>query len=151
MTAFSGLFKLKTKQDLLEKLRHDHDRLKKSPLDSSAAFDFCVTAYHMLDWHYPSDSKQRRQVECDNIILQVLSHLANGSKHFQATDPRHVSVKDTSVQEGAFDSNAFDPEIVDVGELRIELDGKAAQHFGASSIGVLRLAEEAVRFWENYP
>jgi hypothetical protein len=30
MTAFSGLFELQTAQHLLEKLRHDHDRLKRS-------------------------------------------------------------------------------------------------------------------------
>ena len=49
---FEGFFELQTAQDLLAKLRHDFDRLKKSPMDSYAAFDFFVTAYHMLEWGY---------------------------------------------------------------------------------------------------
>jgi hypothetical protein len=150
MTSFSGLFKLQTTQDLLEKLRHDHHRLKRSPLDSYAAFDFCVTAYHLLDWQHPSDSKKRSQVERDNIILQVLSHLANGSKHFQATRSKHISVKGTKVQQGGFDSNVFDSGVFDVGELRIELQGEAAKYFGAPSIGVLRLADDTLSFWGSY-
>lgn len=92
-----GFFNLQTPQDLLQKLRHDFGRLKESPLDSYAAFDFLVTAYHMLEWRYPgkSNNAKRRQMERDgkSKLLWVCSHLANGSKHFQAT--RRDAVKDT--------------------------------------------------------
>ena len=112
-----GFFDLQTPQDLLRKLRHDSDRVKKSPMDSYAAFDLFVTAYHMLDWVHPGDSNKatRKQMESDNNILRVVSHLANGSKHFQVT--RHHVVKETIIHEGAFDPNVFDSNAFDVGDV----------------------------------
>ena len=89
----------------------------------------------------------RKQMESNSELLQVLSHLANGSKHFHAT--RHVAVKAATVEHGGFDPNGFDSSAFDVGELRIELDGNAAIKFGPS-IGVLELADMALRFWEGY-
>jgi hypothetical protein len=149
MTRFKGFFELQSPQDLLRKLGHDSDRVKKSPMDSYAAFDLFVTAYHMLDWLHPGDSNKatRKQMESDNNILQVVSHLANGSKHFQVT--RHHAVKETIIHEGAFDPNVFGSNAFDVGELRVELDGDAAREFGAST-GVLELAAKALRFWEEH-
>jgi hypothetical protein len=144
-----GFFNLQTPQDLLQKLRHDFGRLRESPVDSYAAFDFFVTAYHILDWLHPGDSNNttRKQMERGSNLLQVISHLANGSKHFHVT--RHYVVKDTIVKVGAFDPAAFDPDSFDVGELRVELDGDAAREFG-TSIGVLELADKALHFWEKY-
>ena len=52
MNKFKGFFELQTAQDLLRKLRHDSQRVKQSPMDSYAAFDFFVTAHHMLEWRY---------------------------------------------------------------------------------------------------
>ena len=147
-STFQGLFDLQSQRDLLKKLRHDYDRVKKSPLDSYATFDFFVTAYHMLDWLHPGDNAKRKQMESNSALLQVISHLANGSKHFKATHPQHVSVKDTRVNRGAFDP-AFDSNALDVSELRVELDGQAAIKFGPS-IGVLKLADMALSFWEGY-
>lgn len=150
-----GFFDLQTPLDLLRKLRHDFGRLKESPLDSYAAFDFFVTAFHMLEWRHPDNAKRRqmerdsRQTERDSKskLLWICSHLANGSKHFQAT--RRDAVKDTAVHQGAFDPIAFDSNAFDVGELRVELDGKASREFGAS-IGVLELASKALHFWEEH-
>ena len=149
-----GFFDLQTPLDLLRKLRHDFSRLKESPVDSYAAFDFFVTAYHMLEWRHP-DNAQRRQMERDSRqtereskskLLWVCSHLANGAKHFQAI--KHDAAKDTIVHQGAFDS-AFDSNAFDVVELRIELDGEAAREFGRS-IGVLEFADKALHFWEEH-
>lgn len=141
-----GFFDLQTPVDLLQKLRHDFGRLKESPVDSYTAFDFFVTAYHMLEWRHPDNAK-RRQMERDgkSKLLWVCSHLANGSKHFQAT--RRDAVKDTIVHEGPFD-DAF-ADAFDVSELRVELDGEAACEFGPS-IGVLPLADKVVHFWEAH-
>ena len=145
-----GFFELQTPQDLLQKLRQDFGRLKESPVDSYAAFDFFVTAYHMLDWRYPgkSNNAKRRQMERDgkSKLLWVCSHLANGSKHFQAT--RREAVNDTIVHQGPFDPNAFDSNAFDVVELRVKLDGEAARQFG-DSIAVLELAGKARHFWEG--
>ena len=44
-----GFFSLKTPHDLLTKLEADRDRIEADPLDVYAAFDFCVTAWHLVD------------------------------------------------------------------------------------------------------
>ncbi len=49
-----GLFSLKTPADLREKLRRDLAKLLDAPLDADAAFNFFITAEHMLDWVYPN-------------------------------------------------------------------------------------------------
>jgi hypothetical protein len=151
MTKFKGFFELQTPQDLLQKLRHDFKRLGKSPMDSFAAFDFFVTAHHMPEWLHPgkSNKSKREQLESNSNLLQTVSHLANGAKHFQATHKQHASVKDATVTQGAFDAAAFSPDAFDVGELRVELDGDAAREFG-SSIAVLELADKVLHFWEGH-
>jgi hypothetical protein len=133
MAKFKGFFELQTPQDLLRKLRHDFSRLKESPADSYAAFDFFLTAHHMLEWLHPGESNKgkRARMERNNHLLRTSSHLANGAKHFQATRKQHDSVKDAIVVQGAFDSTAFDSNAFDVGELQIELDGDAARECGA--------------------
>ena len=145
-----AFFDLQTPQDLLRKLRHDFGRLKESPVDSYAAFDFFVTAYHMLEWRYRDRNKAEERTQTyekkENWFLPVCRQLANGAKHFQAGGG---AVKDTIVHQGAFDPAAFDPDSFDVGELRVELDGEAAREFGAS-IGVLELADKALHFWEEH-
>jgi hypothetical protein len=143
MPMVEGFFELQTAKDLLRKLQHDSDRLKKSPVDSHAAFDFFVTAYHMLEWKYPNGDG-RTQTYLENWF-QVCRHLANGAKHFQAV--RGNSVKNTLVHKGAFDQNAFS-HAFDVSELRVELDGEAAREFGPS-IGVLELADKVLHFWQE--
>jgi hypothetical protein len=144
-----GFFDLQTPQDLLQKLRRDFGRLKESPVDSYAAFDFFVTAYHMLEWRYRDRNKPDERTQTykkkENWFLPVCRQLANGAKHFQASGG---SVKDTNVHDGAFDE-AFDSHAFDVSELRVELDWEAAREFGPS-IGVLKLAEKVLHFWEEH-
>ena len=59
-TNLKGLGSLKTPLDLLQKIRHDFERLRKNPSDSYVAFDFFVSSYHMLDWLHqnPNDPKK---------------------------------------------------------------------------------------------
>jgi len=149
MSSFRGLFELQSPQDLLEKLHHDYARLQQSPLDQYAAFDFFVTAEHMLDWLYPNDSQKRKNVRDQSVLLQVCSHIANGSKHFVASDKRHVSVKDARKNEGAFQRDAFQPDAFDVPRLQIDLQGKAAQELG-ECIDTFELAGKVLNFWKNY-
>lgn len=93
--------------------------------------------------------KKRTDLRNSNILLKVCSHIANGSKHFKATEPRHKSVSGTSLEEGIFDTAIFDPEIFDVAHLEIYLDGDAAKQLG-SSIEVVELAGRILKFWENH-
>jgi len=82
---FKGFATLQSAGDLLQKIRHDHERLRSAPEDVYAAFDFFVSAYHMLDWLHPNEAAARKAEEEGNVLLQVCSHIANGAKHFQAT------------------------------------------------------------------
>jgi hypothetical protein len=145
MSKFSGCFELKTPQDLFRKLEADLVRIKAEPLNPYPVFDFFVTAYHMLDWVYPTSPAQRKKQEQSTVILQVCSHLANGSKHFEATKPHHISVTDTEHHHGAF-SNAFSPAF-DISCLRVHLDGAAAKEFGDSVVAT-QLAEKVLAYWK---
>jgi hypothetical protein len=78
-----GFFELKTSKDLLRKIEHEYDDLETHPTESYAAFNFMVTAYHIVDWLYPNDSSKRKTLIDNTLLLQVASHLANGAKHFR--------------------------------------------------------------------
>src|SRR5215210_3209748 len=95
MTGFKGLFELQTPQDLLQKLQHDYQRLKDDPLNPYPAFDFFVTAEHMLEWVHPgyANKQPRTNLRKSNVLLQVCSHIANGSKHFEVEAPHHKQHK----------------------------------------------------------
>lgn len=125
-------------RDLFKKLERDYHRLQENPLDQGAAFDFLVTAYHMLEWAYTGHSAKRSTMEKDTILLKVASQLANGAKHFH----RYGETR-WRFQVGAFQSDAFD-----IGRLEIRLEGDAAAELG-DSIGALPLAEKLLHFWRK--
>jgi hypothetical protein len=102
----------------------------------------------MLDWLYPNDSQKRKDLRDKNVVLQVCSHIANGSKHFVASDKRHVYVKDARKHEGAFQRDAFQSDAFEVPRLQIDLQGKAAQVLG-ESIDAFELAGKLLDFWKN--
>lgn len=82
-----GFLYLRTPHHLLKKLEWEYENLQANPGDAWAAFNFFVTAEHMPDWC--------GCVPCKNVepLLQVCSHIANGAKHFNLTNPKHKSVK----------------------------------------------------------
>src|SRR4051794_7798333 len=92
--SYKGFASLETPRELLRKVQHDFERLQANPADSYAAFDFFVTAYHLLEWLHPGDPIAMGAEEKRTPLLQVCSHLANGAKHFEAKDKRHQSVHD---------------------------------------------------------
>jgi hypothetical protein len=147
---FKGFFELLTVKDLFAKLERDFVRVQSSPVDVDAAFDFFVTAYHILDWLHPGveNNLKREEIEKNSVLLQVASHLANGSKHFEATARKHKSVEKTVSRPGAFQPGAFQPDAFDVGELVIHLEGDAAVHLGRST-NVVELATRLVDFWRQ--
>jgi hypothetical protein len=87
-------------------------------------------------------------MEKNTILLQVACHLANGAKHFYTTHPRHKSVTDCEKRAGAFQSEAFQSDAFDVGDLEVHLEGDAATHLGKSG-AVLSLAEKLLHFWRR--
>ena len=94
MSNFKGFAELRDPRDLVQKLEYDLDRIRKSPKDQYAAFDFFVTAEHIVDWIHPNDRKEREAVRSSSSLLRITSHLANGVKHFEAKAKHHKSVSD---------------------------------------------------------
>ncbi len=144
---FKGFGSLKSPPDLLRKIQHDFQRLRVAPADTYAAFDFFVSAYHLLDWLHPNDEAGRFAEENSQPLLQVCSHIANGAKHFEATKARHKSVQDVVAQRGKFFGGPFFGGDF-FSTLTIHLDGQAASLWG-TEIAAVDLASVVLKFWES--
>ena len=145
-----GIGRLQTPDDLLGKLRHDLQRLRGAPGDSFAAYDFFVTAEHMLDWVLPghANDAKRSQLRSSNVLLGIVSHVANGSKHFVVESPRHQSVQHCNVAPSSsigLSTSAGSG----IERVFVSLEGPAILQFGPT-MGADDLAERIVRFWESY-
>ena len=173
-------FALTTPEDLLEKLEREFDRfLRASQPDSDDhthqsdyAFNFCVTAYHMIDWVWEYEHRVNgvnrpyghsnryelaEEVCDDHEAVAVCRDIANGSKHF-ATDPdRDSRLQSTEVRltnnsgMGAPGDTPFGPpglrSFAGTGVLREELwinleDGDQRK---AESV-----FKEALSFWQQF-
>ena len=110
MSTLNGVFSLRTPRDLREKLEADFVRLSVAdPLMQAAhyaAFDFFVCAEHLADWlaHASGATVSSCRKYPDGALV---SHIANGAKHFSVNSNRHSSVSDTSVHVGGFQPSAF--------------------------------------------
>jgi len=146
-----GIGQLDTPQHLLAKLKHDLERVQADPSDTYAAFDFFVTAEHMLDWVLPGyQNKHARSALRDSSpLLQAVSHIANGSKHLVAEAKHHQYVRYVDAPAGAFDSKAFDPHAFETDALFVTFDGAVAMVLGSEML-VFDLAEKTYLFWDDY-
>jgi hypothetical protein len=147
MANFRGFGELQSPRDLLIKLRHDLERMESSPQDQYAAFDFFVTAEHIVDWLHPSDQdhKRRNALRSKTPLLRITSQIANGAKHFEARNKRHKSVvgieKDRYVEAGyTEDGYVAEP-------LLIRLTEQEASDFGQPAIEAIWLARRVLECW----
>ena len=90
-----GIFALRSADDLFAKLEADAERVRANPLDSHSAFDFCVTAWHLVEWRFPGDVEAQSQVCLRHPVLRICEHLAVGAKHFEPQNPKLTSVAET--------------------------------------------------------
>ena len=137
-------------QDLLTKLQSDLAKLRDRPADAYLAYNLFVTAEHMLDWVWPGNpggaaALEREKVRQSEALLQVVSHLATGAKHFQPNPKKHHSVK--TIEAGSYGVGPYGAGPYG-GDLLIQLDGVAAKTLG-SSVSVLDLATKVVDYWTN--
>ena len=93
----TGLFQLQTPRDMFAKLKHNHGRLANDPNNAYIAFDFFVTAEHLLDWLYPGVAGRSHRSAARNseiLVCEVVSHLATGAKHMipETRDTRQSNV-----------------------------------------------------------
>ena len=98
MSQLNGFFSLRTPKDLLAKLEADYDRLRDaiptSVVAQYAAFDFFVTAEHLVDWQSNAAGgslKSHRAYPDGALVWDV----ASGAKHFRLVDPKHTTVSYT--------------------------------------------------------
>jgi hypothetical protein len=160
MPTMKGIGSLQSERDLLAKLQHDLDRMRKDPTDVFAAFDFFVTAYHMLDWVvplppkkdpvYPVEKARQDAIVAREPRLQIAGHLANSAKHFSAD--RWGQVSATFEIGGHFHPNYWakghwaghfpEPRLV----IRLSAAG-AALFNGETELNALDTAEKLYAFW----
>lgn len=145
MAAFSGFGELRTPRDLVRKLEHDLRRMEESPEDQFAAFDFFVTAEHIVDWLHPNGKAERNALRSHNALLRVTSHVANGAKHFAATAKCHRSVanlkKSRYAEPGYFEEGYVAEPLV------VHLTTDEAREIGSGSIEAVALAQRVLEYW----
>lgn len=146
MTTLDGIFHLRTPRDLREKLEADFARLSGASPSSQAAqyaaFDFFVCAEHLAEWqsHTTGSSVTSLRQYPDGPLV---SHIANGAKHFTVKDKRHSTVSDTSVVFGGFQSNAFQSNAFASGaSLVVELENGRVED-------VLAVADRVRQHWRT--
>jgi hypothetical protein len=143
-----GFVELATIQDYCKKLKFDYNQLKADNLNQYKAFNFFITAHHLLDWLFPDKEKNNtiRKRIVDEIIFKVCSHIANGIKHFEVNPKRHSSVNKIEkvgyVQAGYVEAGYVKETIY------ITLENKAREIFG-NTIEIEYLAEEIIEFWKK--
>ena len=84
----------------------------------------------------------------EHAILRVVSHLANGAKHFEVSDKRHRSIlateTDRYVEEGYNAPGYFEEPLI------INLAPDEERELGASVIDVLALGRMVLDFWRPH-
>ena len=146
-TNHKGFGNLQSASDLLVKLEHDLSRVKKSADDAYAAFDFFVTAEHMIDWLYPTDHIEQKRLRKEVRLLEIVSHLANGNKHFQALAKNHTSVEEVKEVKGGFAPKAFSTRAFDIGSFKFA--GINIELNDGTYIHVIELAENVYEYWKK--
>ena len=152
-----GIFELSKPTDLLKKLHHEFEQLRKEPDNTYVAFNFFVTAEHILDWLYPkkANKKKREKLRDSSVLLQICSHIASGSKHFEVEDRHHQSVFGTDHvggywAKGYFPKGYFPSGYFPESNLIIRLQGNAKKQL-EESISAIKLATMVVEFWDKNP
>lgn len=135
-------FELKTPQDLFRKLEGDFAELEASYQDTRSAFNFFVTAEHLPDW------LNQRPLVHKTPLLRIVSHLANGAKHFEIDGDRHSSVE-SGEKERYFAEDYCEPGYVEE-PLTIHLTQEEAVEFGMTTIDALALGRMVLDFWRPY-
>ncbi len=150
----SEWFVFRTAADLLAKLERDFVKLRTNPLDADLAFNYFLTAEHLLDWQFPGQTGKEKRTEArrNEVMLQVTSHLASGMKHLRVEAKHHQAVRATGRSSGLFPAGYWPPGYFPPGfhgeHLYVQLDGEAARLLG-KQVGVVVLAEKVLALWRE--
>ena len=145
MSELKGLFSLRTPENLADKLAADFARLCAADAASVeaqyAAFDFFVTAEHLPDWlsHSTGGSLTSHRAYPEGPLV---SHIANGAKHFRVDTTRHTTAKDTRSTPGAFQANAFQQSAFQTSRLVVDLED-------GTTVDVVDVAGNVLNHWRT--
>lgn len=164
-STMKGMLALTTPQDLFSKLQHDLHRLEADPNDRYAAFDFFVTAYHLLGWLHPDSlpkdavrdqaaAEAKATLMASQPLLFVAGHIANGSKHHTVHAAKWRHVAGFAARIPTFGNFLWVPRAWAQGawadtRLVIELTGEAATLCGFRFIEARSAARKLLSFWEQ--
>lgn len=162
-----GLGSLNTPRALFNKLGHDRGRLEADPADEYAAFDFFVTAYHMLEWVHPNGARndagqasKRRLIMNKERLLTIAAELANGVKHFERFSYSGVVNVETAGgywprgywPRGYWPAGYWPRGFRKEPKLIIKLSTAEARFFGnAPSLVAVDAARKLCAFWKTEP
>lgn len=148
MSDFQGFGELKNPNDLLVKLSHDFKRMEESPQDQYAAFDFFVTAEHIVDWISPDKRAKREEIRSSSAILRITSHIANGAKHFEAKAKHHQSV--TGIKKDRYVTPGYVAEGYFVEPLLVTLTEEEAKILSQKTVvDASWLAQQVLDYWSK--
>ena len=136
------IFELKTSADLFRKAEADLAQLELSNQDSYTAFNFFVTAHHLSDWLKKPDFVKK------NCVLRIVSHLANGAKHFEISEKRHKSILGTETDNYA-EKDYFEQDYAEK-RILIKLSSEEASELEMSEIDAVTLGKKVVEFWRAH-
>jgi hypothetical protein len=146
-----GIFGLSTHLDLMKKLECEYEQLTAKPNDAYRAYNFFLTAWHLVEWKYPnpSDTPVRNQLRAQTPLLQICEHLAVGAKHFEPRSPDLDAVA-SSKKSGVWADGVWAPNVWgdDVWKtwLTVSLSGDAQRMYG-DHIRVEELAGKVIEYW----
>jgi hypothetical protein len=102
---------------------------------------FFVTAEHLPGWlaRFTGGSISHHRAHADGALV---SHVANGAKHFRVDPKPNRVVKDTRAHSGAFQANASQSSAFDVSCLVIDFEDN-------TSTPVLEIAHRALDHWRK--
>ena len=148
-----GLFDLLSGEDLCAKLEHDYERVSGNTADVFAAFDFLVTAWHLLEWKYPGNSsKKQREEMCKQYpILALCEHLAVAGKHFEPTNKKLNAIsgtyRDSFWKRGVWAPGVWKQDFWK-DDLVVKLTGDAQSAFG-DKLTMKEIADRVMAFWHG--
>ena len=136
-----AFFDLASPLDLFRKMEADLAAFVDSVSDSRLAFNFFVTAEHLPDWLGQRDLVRK------HALLRVVSHLANGAKHFTLDPKRHTSVDGTTVETYAKDY--VEPGYVE-DWLLVHFGADEVAEFGTDALDARDLGKRVLEFWRPH-
>jgi hypothetical protein len=144
----TGIFDLRSPQDLLAKLGRELARLEAAPNDVDHAFNFFVTAEHMLDWRFPDPGGRAKRAAWRKRepLLQLVSHIASGAKHFDGLQSQHQSLIDSGLKHRH--PNPMMRRMMP-SQLCVIAGGEVGQRLGGSRITAVNLAKIVHGFWQS--